>query len=169
MDFVLGNTTVGATDGLFGGQDASLDLMRTQPEFVRAYWRGFQDAVDGPLQASAMNPMLDAKYTAFLDNGINSVENPGGIKNYVATRRSFLISQLASVASPFTVNPSVSVNGNLATITGTAPVGTRTILINGVEYQLNWTSVSNWTASVVLESASMPTAVLSEPLPLKNA
>ncbi len=61
-------------------------------------------------------------------------------------------SLLAALAShgvsniPFAVN-SVTVNNNLATISGTAPLAVKTLWFNGVAYPLTWPTVTGWTAT----------------------
>ncbi len=96
-------------------------------------------------------PLLDAKYNAFIANGL-SVENPAAnIEPWLSQAQSSIASQLAAVnATNFTVNPSVTVSNNVAYVTGTAPVNVDTVWINGVAYPLTWTSLTNWTVTVPL-------------------
>jgi hypothetical protein len=51
---------------------------------------------------------------------------------------------------PFAVN-SVTVNNNLATISGTAPLAVKTLWFNGVAYPLTWPTVTGWTATIPLQ------------------
>src|SRR5206468_1651881 len=41
-------------------------------------------------------------------------------------------------------------NRNYHAISGTAPIGVKTITINDIAYPQTWTTVSNWTASIAL-------------------
>ena len=67
-----------------------------------------------------------------------------------------IISQLATVAATFGVNgpTTFSTNRNLITIGGTAPVGVKTITINGVEYHPIWSSVTSWTLRIALDAGA---------------
>ena len=42
--------------------------MRNNPAIRRAYWRAFQDIVNGPLNNAFMDPILDAKAAALAAN-----------------------------------------------------------------------------------------------------
>jgi regulation of enolase protein 1 (concanavalin A-like superfamily) len=159
IDDLFGSGYGQPTSELFGGEDASVDTMRAFPPFVRAYWRGFQNAVDGPLQDSQMNPLLDAKYAALVANGV-PVSDSSSIKSFVTQRRAYLVSQLATVASSFSVSSTVTVTGNSAVLTGTAPVTVNTILINGVAFPVTWTGVNSWTATVPLQPGTNPLSVV---------
>src|SRR6185503_20527376 len=72
------------------------------------------------------------------------------ISGWIAQRRTFLQSQLAPLATNFTVSgpASFTTNRNLATISGTAPVRVYTILVNGVAYPITWTNRTTWVVSV---------------------
>ncbi|HWI59400.1 MAG TPA: lamin tail domain-containing protein, partial [Bacillota bacterium] len=157
IDFVLGLGDA-ATTGLLGGQDASVNVMRSHPPFQRAYWRAFQDLLDGPAQDARINPLLDAKYNALIANGV-PVGGPSSIKGYLAQRRSFVQSQLATVAAAFSIN-SITYSNNLALVSGTAPVKIKTLLFNGNEYPITWTGVTSWTATLALLPGANPFSVL---------
>jgi hypothetical protein len=111
------------------------------------------DLAYGPLEASRVNPLVDAKYAAMVADG-RSVTAPTGIKDYCSQRRAYLISQLATVAAPLAITSNGGVdfatNSNPVTLTGTAPVEIETLRLNGVEYPVTWTSVTNWQAKAML-------------------
>ena len=115
------------------------------------YWRALQELVNGPLNVANSGPLMDAKYNTFVANGL-SVENPtSAIKPWLTSARSSITSQLAAAnASSFSVNPAVSLNGNLGYITGLAPVSIKTILVNGAAYPVTWTSVTAFQLAVPL-------------------
>ena len=48
----------------------------------------------------------------------------------------------------------MSVSNGLGLITGTAPVGVETIMVNGAAWTLRWTTLSNWVATVPLQTGS---------------
>ena len=137
------------------GDAAVVGRMYTNAPFRRASWRAYKNAVDGPLLASNVNPLIDAKYAAFQANGI-AAASPSAIKSWLASRRSYITSQLASVAASFAITSNggndFSTTNNPVTLTGTAPVDISSIRINGISFPLNWTSVTNWNLSFLLQS-----------------
>ena len=144
---------------LFNCDDPTIARMYAFPPFVRAYWRAVQDAVNGPLVAANCNPVMDAKYKSLVANGVawcdgQPLTDPSAVKTWFSQRRTFLQSQLASVTPPFTVNASVTVSNGAGVITGTAPVGIKTVSINGVEWPVTWTTVTTWIALVPLQTGS---------------
>jgi len=155
IEFVLGSGSNPSDDALFGGNEPYVNAMRNQPSIQRAYWRAFEDAVNGPLLASNIDPMLDSRYSALTANGA-SVNNPSGIKTYVTERRNFILSQLATVAATFTVNgpTTFTTNRNLITLSGTAPIKVETITVNGVAYRVAWTTVTSWSLRIALSAGT---------------
>lgn len=145
-----GNST---TDPLFGSNEPVLDALRAFPEFQRAYWRAFEAAVNGPLQAATLAAWLDQRYNALAAAGTGP-GSPQSIKDYAALRRTYILSQLATVAAPFAVNPTVTVTNGLGVITGTAPVNVGTLTVNGAAWTVQWITVSNWVATVPLQTGS---------------
>jgi len=122
---------------------------RDNVTFRREYWRAFSDAVNGPL-ASA-NARVDLMTNGLLAQGVT----PSGVdavKNYVTARRNYIISQLNTVAANFSVSGPTSYSTDISTITlsGTAPAGTKTITVNGVELVVTWISQAQWTATYLL-------------------
>ncbi|HEX5218058.1 MAG TPA: lamin tail domain-containing protein [Verrucomicrobiae bacterium] len=144
---------------LFNSEDPTISRMYAHPPFARAYWRAVEDAINGPFNLAKYGPVMDAKYQSLRANGIvwcdgQPLTDPTGVKLWFNARRTFLQNQLATVASAFTVSSSSTVSNGVATITGTAPVGVATITINGVPWQVRWTSVSNWVATVPLQTGA---------------
>ncbi|MBP8259618.1 MAG: lamin tail domain-containing protein [Verrucomicrobia bacterium] len=140
---------------LFESEDPTISAMYAFPPFARAFWRAVEDAVHGPLDAANCNPLMDAKYRSLIANGIawcdrQALTPPTAVKQWFSDRRAFLQSQLAAVAAPFAVHTSVPVSNGAGLMTGTAPVGVRTIWINGVEWNVTWPSVTGWAAQVPL-------------------
>lgn len=147
IDFVwdLGDS---ATTELFSGHDSVINTLRTHPPFARAYWRAFHDAANGPMLASKVGAILDAKYAGLQASGI-SCSPPTPIKTYIAARRNYLLSQLGTVNAAFNA-AAPAVNGSAAILSGTAPVGVKTLNFNGIPYPVTWSSVTAWTAAVPL-------------------
>jgi len=147
------------TAALFNSEDPTISAMYSHPPFVRAYWRAVEDAINGPFDPADCNPVMDAKYQSLAANGVKwcdgkPLTNPTAVKSWFATRRTFLQNQLASVAAAFTVNPSSTTTNGVASISGTAPIGVATITINGEPWQVQWTGVNTWVATVPLVPGS---------------
>ena len=147
------------TAPLFNSEDPTIATMYAFPPFARAYWRAIQDAVNGPLVAANCNPVMDAKYASLRANGVawcdgQALTDPTVVKTWFSQRRTGLLNQLANVAAPFAVNPSVTISNGVGIVSGTAPIGTYTISLNGVQWAVTWTSVSNWVALVPLQVGS---------------
>ena len=161
VDVSLGNASDSATTDLFkmtnpffptlNGDSTIVGRMYQHPPFARAYWRAIRDAVDGPLLASTANARLDARAAAFAANGVTA-SSPDTIKTFLSSRRSYCLGRLATVAANFAVtspNPLTTSNSPVA-LTGTAPVEIRDIVINGVPVPVTWTSVTSWTARIIV-------------------
>src|SRR5205807_3309342 len=137
FNIVIGNSgSWGPGQNLFAvnGQDPNTQNMYNEPAFRRMYWCALQELVNGPLNVANSGPLLDAKYSAFVANGLN-VENPNSsIKSWLSQAQTSIASQLAAEnATGFSVSSTVTVNNDLATITGTAPVNVKTVVSNGAE------------------------------------
>ena len=149
-----------ATTGpLFASEDPTVTRMYNHPPFRRAYFRAVQAAVDDPLLAANCDPAMDAKYQSLVQNGVTlcdgqALANPAAVKQWFSDRRGYLLNQLATVASPFTVNPSVTVSNGVGLISGTAPIRAETIGVNGVAWTVRWTGVNSWIATVPLQAGS---------------
>ncbi|MBN2181745.1 MAG: lamin tail domain-containing protein [Sedimentisphaerales bacterium] len=126
-----------------------------EPAFERAYWRALQDLVDGPMAAENFDPVADAYYDAFHDNGINTAD-PEPAKRWVRNRRGYIVSQLNSVASDFEITTNNGNNFSTGTspyaIQGMAPVKIDAITVNGLEYPATWLNVKKWIIDVPLQS-----------------
>ena len=159
IDFVLGSGSDPSNGNMFSSGDGVIDKMYNHPPFRRAYLRAMQDAINGPLTADNMGRTLDGRYDALVFNGVNATP-PNAVKTFVAERRAYMQTVLnannANAAFAITSNGgnNFSTNKNFITISGTAPVGVKTIEVNGVPYPVNWNSVSTWSMTVPLPSAS---------------
>lgn len=138
---------------LFGFGDGQVQRMADHPPFRRMYLRALADAANGPLVSSRADPVLDARYNAFVAANYTP-ENPSPIKSYISQRRTYILQQLATFAAPFVVDgaDSFTTNRNLITLTGTAPFEVENIWVNGAAYAVTWTSISNWTLRLALSS-----------------
>ncbi|MDP6635436.1 MAG: lamin tail domain-containing protein [Phycisphaerae bacterium] len=116
------------------------------PLFRRAYWRSLFEIAEA-MEASKIDPVMDANYAAFLNNGESPTE-PSGVKTWVAERRAFLLGQVAAIDSVFSITTNGGLDYNtgtqIVTITGTAQVAVKTMKLNGVEVDPDFTSLTNW-------------------------
>lgn len=134
--------------------DPNMGVIYHTPAFLRMYWRAQQELVNGPLNVSlTTGPLLNAKYNAFIANGL-TVENPNSaIIPWISAAQSSIAAQLAAVnATSFSANPTVSVTNNMAYLTGQAPVNVETILVNGSAYPVTWVTLTNWMIAIPLHN-----------------
>ena len=150
----------GVTHDLFDVEhfDGTIDevtkRMMETPRFRRAYLRTFQEIVTGPFLSARVDPVIDNKFRALVDNGI-AAQSPNNVKDWISQRRSFIEQQIAGVVSGFSITSNsgnnYSTNRNTVLLRGTAPVQVETIRINGVDYPITWTGVTSWETRVSLE------------------
>jgi hypothetical protein len=142
------------------GSDPYLQDIYNTPVFLRMYWRALQELVNGPLSVANSGPLLSAKYNVFTENGL-SVEDPAAnLEPWLSQAQSSIASQLAAVnTASFSVNSGVAINGNLAFLTGSAPVNVNNILVNGVAYPPAWTTFTTWSIAVPLQHGTNVLAV----------
>jgi hypothetical protein len=158
--------------GQYGGYDPLMTVFHTFPPYRRAYLRAFEDVANLAMNNARINPLLDAKYSAFVANGLTATSYngltvkdpaaPGGLESWIGTMHNSLIVALANQGvfiTQFTINSSVVTN-NVVTITGTAPVAVKTLLFNGVEWPVTWNTVMNWKVTVPLSPGTNQLSVV---------
>ncbi len=141
--------------------DTNLGAIYQTPEFLRMYWRAQETLVNGALNVNLFTgPLMNAKYQAFVNNGL-SVENPNtAILPWISSARTSIASQIAAVdTANFVVNTKVTVTNNIATVTGAAPIAIGSVWINGAAWPLTWTSLTNWSVTVPLQTGTNQLAV----------
>src|SRR5216110_3516800 len=79
-------------------EDPTVARMYNHPPFRRAFFRNIKRAVDATAPEK-INPVMDAKYAALTSSGVTrsagqTLVAPTNVKNWIAGRRSFLMSQL---------------------------------------------------------------------------
>lgn len=149
-----------------GSNDPIMGALQNYPAYRRAYFRALQDIANLAMNNTAVNPVLDAKYAVFAANGLTTtsfngltVNNPaasGGLESWIGTMHNSILTLLANQGVsniPFSVG-SVTVNNDVALVTGTAPLGVKTLWFNGVEWPVTWTSVTSWSVRVPISTGT---------------
>ncbi len=156
IDFAF--SSAGATSDMFGIGGQNVGPINTHPPFARMYWQAMIDAVNGPLVATRSSAILDSRYNGIKNNGGTGIGSNAAIKTYVASRRAYLLGLIngkgASLAFTSNGGTDFTTANNFVTLTGTAPLAARTLTLNGVPIQVTWTTLSNWTYQLPLNSGT---------------
>ncbi|MEY2410291.1 MAG: hypothetical protein QOF48_2961, partial [Verrucomicrobiota bacterium] len=142
-------------DPLFDFTDPPISNLFLHPFVLRTYWQALEDAANGPLAPDQLNPLTMARYNAYQASGIPAGA-PDGVLNFLSIRRDYILQLISQVRADFRISNNGGLdftNGStLATISGVAPIQARMISVNGIEYPLSWTSITNWTVRLPLTS-----------------
>ncbi len=153
LDFSLGGGSDGPNTSMYNVEDPTIGRFYNHPPFQRAYLRAWQDAVDGPLSSLSVRNETTAVYNGMRRNGINAA-SPTALQSWIASRRSYLVSQLQPHQAPLAITTNSGNNfnsdDNLAELAGTAPVKIRTLLFNGNPIPVRWISATSWRAAIPL-------------------
>jgi hypothetical protein len=168
---VLGKQSDGPTQPLFdttgADGDPTVARMYTHPPFVREFWCAMSELANTWMVPAVYSPLVDARYSAFRANDV-PVDSPdggvtvgaAGMTSWIAARRAFILSQIPVAAFNVT-STNFNSASNYITITGTAPVTAKDILINGGEYPITWTTVTAWSVRVPLTVTGTNTLVVT--------
>jgi hypothetical protein len=152
IEISLGAGGNGATDSIYNmPRDPVLrHFITNTPAFHREYLRGFQEAVNTALVAGVADEALDERYAAFQQHSVPLI-SPQFIKNYIASRRAYLLGVLPN-ANFAVSNASYQVvtSSNAIILQGTGPLAVENILVNSNAYAVTWTSITNWSVTVPL-------------------
>lgn len=173
LDFSIGCTGGhGPTQDLFtlalGGDTGSDNMpevsrLYNHPHFRRIYLRALQRIANGPLQVTNYMPTLDARYNALLANAVVATSPYVGsgaqgisLPAWIDQRRAYILTGSGLIPNvAFSIpNTNITTSSNQATISGTAPVNIKTILVNGVAWPVTWTSTTAWSIRVALSAAT---------------
>lgn len=153
-NIVFGNSgSHGPSDlPLFSTSDPVIGQWFFLGPFRRLYFQALSDLIDGPLASPEFNQMLDAKYAAFLDNGVTA-SSPTAIKSFVNTARRDVRRQLTNELGTFNVTSGSAVlyeDSAEVILFGTAPLQVSALLLNGQAVTPEWISVADWQLRTVL-------------------
>ncbi|OGV42537.1 MAG: hypothetical protein A2X46_04530 [Lentisphaerae bacterium GWF2_57_35] len=173
LDFAIGSDTGTYPDAdLFQVADYTpvVKRMIEYPPFRRMYWQTLLAAVQGPLLSARVQPMMNEVHRALLANGVAawspSISRDGftNPQSWISQRRNYMVGQLSSMTNfnlAITSNGggNFSTNRNAITLSGLAPIQAHSLAINGVVYELQWTSVTAWSVQLALTSGVNPIVV----------
>jgi hypothetical protein len=165
-NIVLGNSgSWGPGENLlsYNGADVGMGHIYSTYAYLRAYWRAMKELVNGPMQAGSVNPVMDAKFQTFIEEGLQ-VTAPQAVESWMSNARTSISSQLASAGGnvAFKVNAPAggfSTNRELITLTGTAPVEAKDITLNGAVYPVTWSDLKTWSMRVALAAGTNVLAI----------
>jgi len=161
------------TDYLFNFTDPPLSNLCAQPLVLRMYWQALEDAATGPWAPAKVFPGIDDRYQSYLASGI-AAGPPTAMKNFISARRDYVLWLIAQVRADFAVTSpggnSFTSSSTLVTLAGTAPISARVITINGIEYPLSWSSITQWSVQLPLTAPTnnfvlQPLDAQGNPLP----
>jgi hypothetical protein len=150
LNICLGNSIANSPgSGMFSFYDPVWQQIYSRPKFQRMYFRALKELVNGPMLASKINPIMNAKYAAFQATGLN-VTSPSGTESWIASAQSSIASQVAAAdAAGFTLaNNSFTAASNGVALAGSAPFEVTTILVNGEAFTPVWTTPTNWSITL---------------------
>ena len=147
----------------YGGSDPMMALFHNYPPYQRAYLRALQDIANLAMNNTYANPLLNAKYAAFVANGLTQSSSyglqvanpatPGGLESWIGAMHNSILTTLINrgVANvPFAIT-ATNLNNDLLSLSGTAPLRVKTLWFNGVAWPLIWTSITGWTVTIPLQ------------------
>jgi hypothetical protein len=136
--------------------DTGITALYNTPAYRRDYWRALAEIARGPFLNERADPPMDARFAAFEASGVH-VTAPDLIKVWIAQRRTYILSELAKINTPFVSvsGPSaLTVGTNFLVLSGTAPLEVRSIDVNGFTWPISWTTLTNWTVRLPLSQAT---------------
>jgi hypothetical protein len=142
--------------------DPNIRRMYDTPAFVRSYWRAMEESLGTFFSGAGVTPRLESKRAAYAAAGLNftSPFSASGAYNLPVTtwidrRAGFIQPQLNRVLSDFEVvapADNSATSEQTVTLSGTAPIGAVAIEVNGIELDLAWSTVGDWSAPFLLTS-----------------
>lgn len=162
MNILMGSATASWGPGqnlfLITARDTRMPNIYNNPKFRRMYLRALREMADVHMQATAVNPVIDARQNALLASGVTVQQaNVEALKTWISQARAEIARQvgLEDVGSFSIANPATIItNNNLVMISGAAPVRIHTIRVNGRAYDVTWTTPRNWTLRLAVDQAT---------------
>ena len=149
LDLVLGKDSRGTSDPLLSTANSEPVVLRMyqHPPFVREFWCAMSELANTWMLPENYSALVDARYAAFRANDV-PVDTPVAMKNWIAARRGFILTQIPTASFTVTTTNFLQATNNYITLSGSAPVTARGILVNGGVYPITWVSPLAWTLRV---------------------
>lgn len=140
----------GATSGLVG--DRNLSRVINLPANLRVFYAHVLDVIGRGFNAAYMTPWI-GHYNRFVPE-----QNYASIADYIRRRANHAADTIAAAGG----NAAFALAGtnrivtarNQVTLSGTAPVALRTLLVNGVAWPVTWGTLTQWTVNVPVTGAT---------------
>ncbi|MDB6110509.1 MAG: spore coat protein CotH, partial [Pedosphaera sp.] len=110
-----------------------------------------------------LNDMINTTFnTAYMTRwtqhyGVLAGQDFSGILTYIGQRASFVQGQLPT-GIPFAITSNLGndfgTNNTQVVLSGTGPIQVGSIQVNGVDYAVNWTSITNWNLTLPLSAGT---------------
>jgi len=146
IDFVMSSGGDSPGNWPFATIDGTIAKLYQHAPFQRAYWRAVKRLVNGPMVPARFNARTEAVRLGLLENGVSS-SSLTAARNYVRDQRNNLLSQLANVDRPFTVESGLE-NGATADpvlgLQGQGSLEMTHLLVNGEIMPVGWFSPDRW-------------------------
>ena len=139
MDFDFYNSTSAALL-----PSANVTKVFNLPANQRLYYSHLYDLIN-----TTYNTTYASRWTTHYASLLG--QNWSGALNYIGSRASYVLGQLpTAMAFAITSNGGAdfTVNNNLVSLAGTAPIQVEYIEVNGIRYALTWTSTTAWSLAV---------------------
>jgi hypothetical protein len=155
---LLGGATNAALFGDFGGQyhpDPKATNIIGSPQFTRAFWRAIQDLAS-VFQSTNVTPAMSGNDAALRANNITPSGDYTTTLSWIASRRSYVTQQLATVAAPFTVTNATTSSLSNIVLGGLAPITIRFLRLDArtTNEMVTWPTVTNWSLPFVLTNGA---------------
>jgi hypothetical protein len=137
-----------ATANLVG--TGNLAKLVNRPGNLHAYYGHLYDLIN-----TTFNMAYMGRWTQHY--GSLAGQDFSGILNYIGQRSSFVMGQLPA-ATPFAITSNqgnnFGTNNTQVTINGTGSIQVKTIQVNGIDYLVTWTSLTNWSLTIPLNAGT---------------
>ena len=109
--------------------------------------------IDGPMKGNTFKAYVDKKYKALRANG-QTVTSPNSLTSFIKGRASYLKRTVDRMDDDFSVKGETFVETDQQTVTlsGTAPLRMKTLLVNGVPKQPKWGRLTTWKLVLPVEA-----------------
>ena len=162
IDLGFGKGSFGTSNKLFAMNnpffwtltgDPIIKKIYAKNHFKRYYLRTVLEMIDGPMKSNTFRAYVDKKYKALRANG-QTVTSPNSLTSFLKSRASYLKRTVDQMDDDFSVKGDIEMETNELTITlsGTAPLRMKTLLVNGVPQQLKWGRLTTWKLVLPVEA-----------------